>query len=106
MNVAIAVSIDWAMRNPRSLTGRLLNQPTISFVGVLSYSLYLWQQPFLNRASDRLYCAFPLNIVLAFAMALVSFLLIEAPFLRLRMAIERIWRRRSAELREAPRAQR
>jgi peptidoglycan/LPS O-acetylase OafA/YrhL len=106
MNVAIAVSIDWAMRNPHSLTGRLLNQPTISFVGVLSYSLYLWQQPFLNRTSDRLYCAFPLNIVLAFAMALVSFLLIEAPFLRLRMAIERTWRRRSAELREAPRAQR
>jgi peptidoglycan/LPS O-acetylase OafA/YrhL len=102
MNVAIAVSVDWAMRNPGSLTGRLLNQPAISFAGVLSYSLYLWQQFFLDRTSDRLYCAFPLNIVLVFTMALVSYLLIEAPFLRLRMAIERTWRRRSAEPREAP----
>ena len=89
MNVAIAISVDWAMRNADGLTGRFLNQPTISFIGVLSYSLYLWQQLFLDRTSDRLYCAFPLNIILAFTMALVSYLLIEAPFLRLRKAIER-----------------
>jgi peptidoglycan/LPS O-acetylase OafA/YrhL len=106
MNVAIAVSVDWAMRNPGGLIGRLLNQPAISFAGVLSYSLYLWQQLFLDRTSDRLSCAFPLNIVLAFTMALVSYLLIEAPFLRLRMGIERTWRRRSAELGEAPLARR
>lgn len=97
MNVAIAISVDWAMRNTDGLTGRFLNQPTISFIGVLSYSLYLWQQPFLNRNSDRLYCSFPFNIILAFTMALASYLLIEAPFLRLRKAIERNWGPRASE---------
>ena len=106
MNVAIAISVDWAMRNPGGRAGRCLNQPTTSFIGVLSYSLYLWQQLFLDRSSDRLYCAFPVNIVLAFAMALLSYLLIEAPFLRLRMAIERRWRRRGPEFRAAPLAPR
>ena len=79
------------MRNSDGIVGRLLNYPAVSFVGVLSYSLYLWQQPFLNRGSSSPYCAFPLNIVLAMASALASYLLIEAPFLRLRSAMERTW---------------
>jgi peptidoglycan/LPS O-acetylase OafA/YrhL len=91
MNIAIAISVDWAMRNADTLPGRFLNQPTISFIGVLSYSLYLWQQFFLDRNSDRWYCAFPSNVALALVMALVSYLIIEAPFLRLRKTIERTW---------------
>lgn len=99
-NVAIALSIDWAMRNSKGLVGRFLNQPTVSFIGVLSYSLYLWQQPFLNRGSEKPYCAFPLNILLAFTLALVSYVAIEAPFLRLRMALER--RRKKPEAQFEP----
>ena len=91
MNVTIAISVDWAMRHTKGRTGRILNQPTVAFLGVLSYSLYLWQQLFLNRSSDKLYCAFPMNIMLAFAFALASYLLVEAPFLRLRKALEEIW---------------
>jgi peptidoglycan/LPS O-acetylase OafA/YrhL len=89
MNLAIAVSVDWAMRMPLTAVGRFLNWPAVSFVGVLSYSLYLWQQLFLNRASASPYCAFPLNLILAIAMALFSYLIIEAPFLRFRAAFER-----------------
>jgi peptidoglycan/LPS O-acetylase OafA/YrhL len=88
MNLAIAASTDWAMRKPDTAIGRFLNLPAVSFMGVLSYSLYLWQQVFLNRESASPYCAFPLNVILAFTMALVSYLLIEAPFLRFRTAIE------------------
>jgi peptidoglycan/LPS O-acetylase OafA/YrhL len=89
MNLSIAASVDWCMRNPDTVVGRFLNLPAVSFVGVLSYSLYLWQQLFLNPESVSPYCRFPLNILLAVAMALVSYLLIEAPFLRFRTAIER-----------------
>jgi peptidoglycan/LPS O-acetylase OafA/YrhL len=96
-NIGLAISIDWAMRNTTGLVGRFLNQPTVSFIGVLSYSLYLWQQPFLNRGSGAPYCAFPLNIVLAFAAALISYVAIEAPFLRLRGALEQRWRKARAE---------
>ncbi len=95
MNLSIAVSADWAMRRSDTAVGRFLNLPAVSFIGVLSYSLYLWQQIFLNRGSASPYCAFPLNVILTVAMAMVSYLLIEAPFLRLRNAIERatsVWR--------------
>ena len=51
------------------------------WIGTLSYSLYLWQQPFLNRHSDAWFAAFPLNVGLAFAAALVSYYLVERPVL-------------------------
>lgn len=88
VNLAIAASTDWAMRNPDGIVGRLLNWPPISFMGVLSYSLYLWQQMFLNRYSSSPYCSFPLNILLAFLAALASYLFIECPFLRMRLKRE------------------
>ena len=84
MNVGIAMTIDWAIRNSEGKIGRILNSPSVCFVGVLSYSLYLWQQPFLNRYSNSPLCAFPLNMLLAITAALGSYLLIEVPVLRLR----------------------
>jgi peptidoglycan/LPS O-acetylase OafA/YrhL len=102
MNLAIAVSTDWAMRKRATAIGRFLNLPVVSLTGVLSYSLYLWQQVFLNRSSSSVYCSFPLNIILAVAMALVSYLLIESPFLRLRSAIERARSRRQEIVGGAP----
>lgn len=94
MNVAVAISADYAMRNPDRMVGRFLNLPSVSFVGVLSYSLYLWQQLFLNNRSTQGFCAFPLNIVLAFVLATLSYVCIEAPFLRLRSVIEHRGRKR------------
>jgi peptidoglycan/LPS O-acetylase OafA/YrhL len=102
MNLAIAVSTDWTMRNSHTAVGRLLNWPAVSFLGVISYSLYLWQQLFLNRESTSLFCAFPLNLFLAIFMALVSYLLIEAPILRLRAAFERTRDRRRTFAGKAP----
>jgi len=88
MNVGIALTIDWAIRNPSHAVGRFLNLRVVSFIGVLSYSLYLWQQLFLNRDSTSPLCAFPVNIILACVMALASYWLLETPFLRLRVALE------------------
>ena len=44
----------------------------------MSYSLYLWQQPFLNRHSSGLAQSFPFNILLAVVVAHASYLLVEA----------------------------
>jgi peptidoglycan/LPS O-acetylase OafA/YrhL len=88
MNLAIALSIDWAIRNADGAVGKFLNLPSVSFVGVLSYSLYLWQQIFLNRYSSSPLCTFPINLVLTFAVALGSYLFIEVPSLRFRAAAE------------------
>ena len=64
--------------------GHVLNWKPIAFVGVLSYSLYLWQQLFLNRDSTAWVNAFPQNLVLAVAAAMGSYLLLEKPLLKLR----------------------
>jgi peptidoglycan/LPS O-acetylase OafA/YrhL len=84
LNIAIAVWIDWCLRYPESHVGRVLNARPVAFVGVLSYSIYLWQQPFLRPGHTL---RFPLSILCIGALALVSFFLIERPMLRLRARI-------------------
>jgi peptidoglycan/LPS O-acetylase OafA/YrhL len=84
VNVAIAFSIDRCVRCPEGVTGRLLARPTLVWIGSMSYSLYLWQQLFLNRHSEAWLNAFPLNLGLTFAVAAFSYYGIEQPILRLR----------------------
>jgi peptidoglycan/LPS O-acetylase OafA/YrhL len=62
----------------------LLNNRPIIFMGHLSYSLYLWQQPFLNQHIAAPFTHFPLNICTVFVCALGSYNFIEKPFLKLR----------------------
>jgi peptidoglycan/LPS O-acetylase OafA/YrhL len=54
-------------------------------LGTLSYSLYLWQQPWVHMGGGTVvWQSFPLNVALAFLCAVLSYTLIERPFLRLR----------------------
>ena len=62
----------------------VLNLGWVTWVGTMSYSLYLWQQVFLYRTSTAWWTAFPQNLLLVFLVASLSFYLIERPFLRLR----------------------
>lgn len=85
LNLALAVLIDWCLRAPHSWLGRILNARPVAFLGVLSYSIYLWQQPFLQTGHAL---RFPLSILCIGAVALLSYYLIERPFLRLRSRVE------------------
>jgi peptidoglycan/LPS O-acetylase OafA/YrhL len=87
VNLQIAWLLDIVMTHRHSLLGRLLNSAPMVFVGVLSYSLYLWQQPFLTWSRNALQ-SFPLNVALALAAACGSYYLVERPFLRLRKRLE------------------
>jgi peptidoglycan/LPS O-acetylase OafA/YrhL len=89
MNVCIALLIESSTRHAGSLAGRFLNWKPIVFFGVLSYSLYLWQQLFLDHQSRVWVDAFPQNLVFALLAALASWFLIERPFLRLRRRLRR-----------------
>ena len=61
----------------------VLNNTAVVYVGTLSYSLYLFQQPFLAQAASPLkWSAFPINVVLAVVMALLSHYIVEQPMLR------------------------
>ncbi len=83
-STAIATGLLAVISGPRSAVGRLLETRLLVIVGVLSYSLYLWQQPFLDSHSQMWICRWPQNLVLAIAAAIGSHLLVERPFLRLK----------------------
>lgn len=89
VNLSIAVCVDWAIDNPHTPFGRVLNLRPMVWIGAMSYSLYLWQQVFLDRRSDLFIHSFPVNIALLLGCAMLSFYLIEEPCLRLRQSLQR-----------------
>ena len=84
VNLSLAILIHRSVYCSNDWIGRILNWKPISFVGLLSYSLYLWQQLFLDRHSTAWVNAFPQNLLLTVITALASYLLLEKPLLRLR----------------------
>jgi peptidoglycan/LPS O-acetylase OafA/YrhL len=76
----------------------ILNYKPVAWFGGITYSLYLWQQLFLNRGSSAIWTAFPLNLLLALACGTLSYYAIEQPFLKLREA--RAPRRKPQVIRE------
>jgi peptidoglycan/LPS O-acetylase OafA/YrhL len=65
---------------PHTWLGKLLNLKWLRHLGIISYSLYLWQQLFTVTA----WLAFPLNVVVIFLLAECSYWLIERPSVKLR----------------------
>jgi peptidoglycan/LPS O-acetylase OafA/YrhL len=90
-NAAIAAALLRLVWFPDTPLGRLLNAPSVRFVGVLSYSLYLWQQVFLNRTGQNEWNHFPVNLLAAMACGLLSYFLIERPSLAWRETLEQRW---------------
>jgi peptidoglycan/LPS O-acetylase OafA/YrhL len=84
INVGLAILIHRSVYCSNDGVGRFLNWKPIAFVGVLSYSIYLWQQLFLNRASNAWINEFPQNLLFALASAMASYFLLEKPLLTLR----------------------
>jgi peptidoglycan/LPS O-acetylase OafA/YrhL len=93
--ICIAVCVLWCVRNPESLTGKFLNWRPVKYVGVLSYSIYIWQQLFLNVDNVELFGAhFDLKYIPVFFVAMAvasvfSYHVIEKPALRLRDTVEK-----------------
>ncbi|MBP3960471.1 acyltransferase [Gemmata sp. G18] len=73
-----------AVANAHSRVTRLLEFRPLVWIGTLSYSLYLWQGPFLNPHSDAWVARWPVNLALSVAAATACHYLIERPFLRLK----------------------
>jgi peptidoglycan/LPS O-acetylase OafA/YrhL len=80
----IAILLWVVVTNPRSLVGIVFNWKPVEYVGTISYSLYLWQQLFLQHDQVGVAVTFPQNIVFAAMAAVASYHLVERPFLRLK----------------------
>jgi peptidoglycan/LPS O-acetylase OafA/YrhL len=73
----VAALIDRAITCPGSALTRLLEFPILKHLGILSYSLYVWQQLFINRNSSLPVSLFPFNIAVTYAVAWLSYNLVE-----------------------------
>jgi peptidoglycan/LPS O-acetylase OafA/YrhL len=87
-NIGTVLCIDWSIRNHQGVIGEVLNWKPIVFVGTLSYSLYLWQNPFFLGDYEGWFMTLPLNIVCALLAAVISYYAVESPFLRLKSRYE------------------
>jgi peptidoglycan/LPS O-acetylase OafA/YrhL len=83
--IILALLLVWPLLHPGTLLRKFLDSRTISSIGKVSYSLYIWQQfwllfpgaPFVFPKLQ----SFPLNVIMAAACALISYYLIEQPFI-------------------------
>ena len=82
--LCIAFIVAWLLKYPEGLAGKLLNSRPMVNLGILSYSLYLWQQLFLTPLNRTWTGIFPLNFVCAYLAALLCYYLIEKRFLNVK----------------------
>jgi peptidoglycan/LPS O-acetylase OafA/YrhL len=85
VDAALIALLVWAsVRGAGSRVGALLNHPAVVSVGVRSYSIYLWQQVFLNAGSASFVCRFPQNVAFSVLLGAASYHCVEKPFLTLK----------------------
>lgn len=82
-NISAGLGILWAI----AAQPKTLNHWLPVWLGTISYSLYIWHMPFMN---PQAHIPFPLNLILAFTAAAVSYYLLEQPILKLRATTPQI----------------
>lgn len=85
--VGFPLIITSTMLHPEEWLGRLLETRLFTFLGRVSYSLYLWQQLFFIRRTETSVLHFvqswPWNLAGALSFAIASYFFIEKPLIRL-----------------------
>ena len=94
VSVLVAGTILSVALNPTTLVSRTLAHPIVVWVGVLSYSLYLWNEWALLATAHIGHGLFnkvahaTIGLAATFALAIASYYLIEKPGLRLKARFE------------------
>ena len=83
--LCIAGMMIYVVDHEHGLAGKLLNWKWVRRAGLISYSLYLWQQIFMSEQLHVL----PYGYLYLLAAAIASYLLVEQPALKLRSWLER-----------------
>jgi peptidoglycan/LPS O-acetylase OafA/YrhL len=90
--VLVAMAIACTLEVREGLAHKWLNSRILTGIGLISYSLYIWQELFLMRAPAfhpmGVLSLFPLNFVCTVAAACVSYFFIEQPAIRLGRSFE------------------
>lgn len=90
VNLLIALCLDCAVTNNRgNALGNFLNSSPMVSLGLMSYSIYLWQQLFLNPENVYWFNAFPLNFLGIALCSSFSYFIVEKYSLRIRQYWDR-----------------
>lgn len=92
-SLCIACFLISIVNNRNNIIFRLLNYRLIRYVGLISYSLYIWQQIFCYDQPWAKYPigkSIPLNILALFITAMISYHLYEKQFLKLKRKFKAI----------------
>lgn len=88
-SLLIALCIDWAVTHyDDNFVGRFLNSSPMVMLGVMSYSIYLWQQPFFNHQSSAWFTVFPYNLIGIALFSCFSYFVVEKISLQWRQSLE------------------
>jgi peptidoglycan/LPS O-acetylase OafA/YrhL len=88
INLLAAFCIDWAVTNYDSGIGKFLNSAPLVKLGVMSYSIYLWQQPFFNPDNPGFLTQTPFNFIGLALMTIISYYAVEKYSLSFRQKLE------------------
>ena len=83
-SLAITSILLWIISHQYGVVVRCLEFTPLRFLGVLSYSIYLWQQLVLAPSNSTWAASFPMNMVLCVVLGWLSYRFVETPFLLLR----------------------
>lgn len=80
----ISIFISWVFVNQNATTTKFLEFYPISYIGKISYGIYVYQGLFLRTgpSGKLLIQSFPINIILTMAVAILSYEFIEKPILK------------------------
>jgi peptidoglycan/LPS O-acetylase OafA/YrhL len=80
--IAITTLLVNVLERPEIPFARVLRSRPATWIGTISYSLYLWQQPFLFPRDSALIGRFPINLVALLIVACASYYLVERTFFK------------------------
>lgn len=96
--ISISLFLIWCARNAQSAVGKFLNWAPIVHIGVVSYSIYIWQTFFLHPNNTTLMGRFPLNLVFILLAAEISWFTIERWSRTVRDALEPLFFRERSRI--------
>ncbi len=82
VGIAISIIVFHFITHYKSIAGTFLNSAPMRHLGILSYGIYLWQQPFFNRHLQ--FFGFWQSLLIVILCAEISFQLVELPMMRMR----------------------
>lgn len=90
-SIGVSIILIWILLNQQSKVTSILNNRILSYIGTISYGIYVYQGLFLRTGpGGSLWIQdFPQNIALTFLTAIMSFHLLEKPILKLKKKYKR-----------------